>query len=89
MFCDLVITGLAGIRPQEGNRLTVNPLIPADAWDYFCLVNIPYHGHTLAIFWDRDGKRYNRGAGFHILIDGKEKMKMDGLSEKPAVIILD
>jgi hypothetical protein len=87
-FCDLIITGLAGLRPSEGNELTVFPLVPNDM-PYFCLDNIPYHGHTVTIFWDRDGKRYSRGAGFHVLIDGKEKTATDRLPEKPLVMVLE
>jgi hypothetical protein len=71
-FCDLVISGLAGIVPQEGNVLVVDPLLPDDAWDWFCLDGVPYHGHSVTIVWDRTGKRYNRGMGLIVLIDGKE-----------------
>jgi hypothetical protein len=87
-FCDLIATGLAGLRPSEGNQLSVFPLVPHYI-PYFCLDNIPYHGHTLTILWDKDGKRYSRGLGFYILIDGKEKMKMDKLPEKPVVVVLN
>jgi hypothetical protein len=74
-FCDLVITGLVGIRPQEGGKLTVNPLIPADTWDYFCLENVPYKGRKLTILYDKSGKKYNRGKGFCIFVDGVLKKK--------------
>jgi hypothetical protein len=87
-FCDLIITGLAGLRPSEGNELTVFPLVP-NYIPYFCLDNIMYHGHRLTIFWDKDGKRYSRGAGFHVLIDGQAKTAMDRLPEKPLIIVLD
>jgi hypothetical protein len=70
-FCDLVITGLIGIRPQSGNSLIINPLLPADTWDYFCLDNILYHGKILTVFYDKTGKRYKRGKGFFVLADGK------------------
>jgi len=38
-FCDLVISGLIGLRPQDGNTVTVNPLVPQEQWDWFCLDN--------------------------------------------------
>jgi hypothetical protein len=74
-FCDLVISGLVGIRPSEGNLLTVNPLIPADTWDYFCLENVLYKGHKLTILYDKSGKKYKQGKGFRIFVDGVLKKK--------------
>lgn len=70
-FCDLVISGLAGLVPREDNVLQVHPLIPEDAWDWFCLDGVPYHGKMLTIVWDRTGDRYGKGRGFHIFADGK------------------
>lgn len=71
-YCDLIITGLAGLRPRADNVVEVNPLIPDGTWNYFALDKIPYHGHTLAIFYDRSGERYRRGIGLHVLADGNE-----------------
>jgi trehalose/maltose hydrolase-like predicted phosphorylase len=73
-----VITGLAGIRPQEGNKLTVNPLVP-DTWDYFCLENLVYKGHKLTVLYDRDGKKYKKGKGLMLFVDGKLKKKRKDL----------
>lgn len=70
-WADLVVTGLAGIRPSEGNKLTVNPLLPQGTWDWFCLDAVPYHGHIITVLWDVDGRRYGRGAGLTVLVDGK------------------
>ena len=67
---DLVVTGLAGIRPSEGNKLTVNPLLPQGTWDWFCLDAVPYHGHIITVLWDVDGRRYGRGSGLTVLVDG-------------------
>lgn len=71
-FSDLVISGLVGVRPSDSNELVVNPLVPDDAWEYFCLDNLYYRGKTLAICYDKTGKRYNKGTGFAVFIDGKE-----------------
>jgi len=49
----------------------VNPLLPASTWDWFCLDGVPYHGHLLTILWDRDGRRFGRGAGLRLLADGR------------------
>jgi hypothetical protein len=71
-FCDLVISGLVGIVPQDDNTLVVDPLLPNDSWDWFCLDDVPYHGHNVTVIWDRTGKRYNRGTGLVVLVDGEE-----------------
>ena len=71
-FNDLIITGLIGLRPRLDNTIEVNPLIPADKWDWFCLDNVLYHGHNLTILWDKNGDRYHCGKGLRIFVDGKE-----------------
>jgi hypothetical protein len=70
-FADLVISGLVGLRPREDGIVDINPLIPADSWDWFCLDQVQYHGHMLTILWDRDGSHYNRGAGLRVFCDGQ------------------
>ena len=69
-FCDLVITGLVGLRPRDDDTVEVHPLAPAD-WPYFALDGVPYRGQTLSIVWDRDGTRYKLGKGLHLLANGK------------------
>ena len=70
-FNDLIITGLVGLRTRDDDLLQLHPLAPAD-WDYFALDQVPYRGLLLTIFWDRDGSRYGRGAGFRVWADGRE-----------------
>ena len=70
-FCDLIITGLVGLRPSADNIVTVNPLVPANKWDYFCLDNIAYHDKTLTILYDKTGKRYQKGKGFMLFENGR------------------
>jgi hypothetical protein len=70
-YADLIITGLAGLRPRADETIEVNPLLPAGSWDWFCLEGVPYHGRTLAIYWDRTGRQYNRGKGLTVLVDGR------------------
>ncbi|HPT25761.1 MAG TPA: trehalase family glycosidase [Bryobacteraceae bacterium] len=70
-FCDLVITGLCGLRPRPGPIVEVNPLLPQGAWDWFCLDGVPYHGRSLAILWDRDGSRFGRGSGLRAFDGGR------------------
>ena len=70
-FADIVITGLVGLRPQADGSIVVNPLVPADNWDYFCLDGIRYHGKMLTIVWDRDGQHYRQGQGLTLMVNGK------------------
>ena len=71
-FADLLITGVIGLRPRADDVLEIHPLLPADSWDWLCLDQVKYHGRSLAIIWDRDGTRYQRGAGLSVWIDGHE-----------------
>ena len=68
-YIDPLITGLVGLRPRADDSLEVNPLAPEE-WDWFALNGVQYHGHTVSIFWDRDGTRYGHGKGLTILADG-------------------
>lgn len=79
-FCDLIITGLVGIRPQEGNELVVNPLVPDNSWSYFCLDNLYYHGKKITVLYDQTGKRYRKGKGLIVFVDGKRKAVDSGLA---------
>jgi hypothetical protein len=71
-FADLVISGLVGLRPRADDVVEINPLLPAGAWDWFCLDNIHYHGHELTILWDRTGSKFDSGAGLRLFVDGVE-----------------
>ena len=71
-YCDLIISGLVGLRPRADDSVEVNPLIPDGLWDYFCLDHLHYHHRILTIFYDQTGARYGRGKGLHVLADGKE-----------------
>jgi len=70
-FADLVITGLAGLRPRMDSKVEVNPLIPEGSLTYFALTGVPYHGTTLDVLYDRTGSRYHKGAGLHVFADGE------------------
>jgi hypothetical protein len=71
-FCDLIITGLVGLRPRADDTVEVNPLVPPDTWDFFCLDRVPYHGRMLTILYDRTGNKYGKGSGLRIFADGRE-----------------
>ena len=79
-YCDLIISGLIGIRPQENGMLMVNPLLPDDTWDYFCLENVMYRGKTIIVLYDKTGTKYHKGKGFMIFVDGKPKASSNAVS---------
>jgi hypothetical protein len=78
-FADLVINDLIGFKPREDNFLEVYPLIPKGQWDWFILANISYHDKTITLLWDKTGKKYNKGKGFQIYVNGKLFYKTDDL----------
>lgn len=85
-FCDLVINDLIGIKPRADEAFGFYPLIPEGKWGWFLLDNISYHGKTLKLRWDKDGKKYRQGKGLYVYADGKEIYRSANL--KPAVIRL-
>jgi hypothetical protein len=82
-FCDLIITGLIGLRPQE-EGVVINPLLPDNSWTYFCLDNISYHGKILTVLYDKTGNQYHRGKGLMVFVNGK----LTGKSQKLGTIKL-
>ena len=71
-FNDLIITGLVGLRPRADDIFEVNPLLPANQWDWFCLDNILYHGKIITIVWDKTGAKYKKGKGLSVFVNGKK-----------------
>jgi hypothetical protein len=69
-YNDLIITGLAGLRPRDDNVVEVRPLLPEDTWPWFCLDNVLYRGHILTIVWDETGEKYGVGQGLSVFTDG-------------------
>lgn len=79
-YADLVITGLVGLRPRPDDIVEVDPLLPSDAWNWFALDNLPYHGQRLTIVWDRTGEKYGLGPGLRVLASGIEIARSRTLS---------
>lgn len=71
-FVDLVLHGLLGIRPRATDGIVdINPLLPLTSkWAYFCADRVKVHGRMLTVLWDETGRKYGRGAGFRIYVDG-------------------
>lgn len=80
-FNDMIITGLVGVRPREDNTLEVNPLIPEETWDWFCLDNLLYHGKIITVVWDKHGDKYHLGKGLRIFVNGIEVGHSDKLEK--------
>jgi len=70
-YADLLITGVIGLIPRADDVLELDPLLPAEAWDWFCLDGVRYHGRMITVIWDKDGTRYQRGVGLSVLVNGK------------------
>lgn len=80
-FCDLIITGIVGLRPRADQTIEVRPITPAGKWQYFCLDKVRYHGHDLTILYDQDGSRYHVGKGLQVWVDGKLAGQRDTLGK--------
>jgi hypothetical protein len=63
-FIDLVMTGICGIRPAEGDRLVIHPL--GTSLDSFAATEIHYHGHIIDVQW-------NKTCGLRVVIDGNRE----------------
>ena len=90
-YVDLVISGLAGLRPRADDVLEINPLVPVDAdptnsVDYFCLENVLYHGQLVTIVYDRDGGHYKNGAGLSAYVNGRQVLAPLALGKKDIAI---
>jgi hypothetical protein len=84
-YNNLVISGLCGIRPDESDTLTLNPLID-DRIQYFYLDDVRYHGHKLTVIYDKEGNKYRFGQGLTVLVDGEQKVVMQN-NDKYKVVI--
>lgn len=80
-FNDLIITGLMGLRPRTDNILEVNPLVPVNQWNWFCIDNILYHGKIITILWDKEGTHYKKGKGFSVWVNNKKRISSDKIEK--------
>ena len=80
-YTDIVITGLAGIRPADNdNVVTVNPLLEKGDLKYFILENVSYRGHDITVVYDEDGSHYDIGKGLLVYVDGELKASSSELT---------
>jgi len=82
-FADLIITGAVGLVPNDSGAIQIDPLLPPDAWDWFCLDDVNYNGKMLTILWDRDGKRFGQGPGLSLWTNGEKTTLRPDLGKWP------
>lgn len=80
-YCDLVISGLAGLRARDDDKIEVDPLFEANDLYYFCADGILYHGKLITVLWDKKGKKYLKGKGLKIYVDGKLEAESDEIKK--------
>ncbi len=80
-FCDLVLNGIVGIRPQADKTLVIDPLFEEKDLEYLCADGILYHGKYVCVCWDRNGERYGKGKGLRVLVNGIEAARADTLQK--------
>ncbi|MCW1885472.1 trehalase family glycosidase [Luteolibacter flavescens] len=85
-YCDLILSGLVGIRPAVGNKLEIDPLLPPGRWRYFSVERVRYHDREVSVVWDEDGLRYGRGKGLRLIVDGKVIASRPDLGKLSAVL---
>jgi hypothetical protein len=73
-YNDVLLAELLGIVPRTDNILEIDPLLPANALDRFVLDGQMYHGHRIALRWDKKGPQ---GARFEVWLDGKQVGRSD------------
>lgn len=70
-YCDLVLSGLCGIRPKDDGKIEIYPLFDEEKTDYLCADGVLCHGKQISLVWDKLGNRYGLGKGLFVLCDGK------------------
>ena len=81
-FCDLIISGLVGIQPQLDGTIIIESLLPEGKWDWFSLSKVYIAGKEITVVYDKTGKKYGRGKGFSVFVDGKMTAHSDTYASK-------
>jgi hypothetical protein len=69
-YADLIISDLVGLKSRPDDIVEINPLVSPSSWKWFCLENVKYHGRDLTILYDSSGRRYGRGKGLFVYVNG-------------------
>jgi hypothetical protein len=86
-YCDLIISGLVGLKMHDDYAISVAPLIPEDTWGWFCLEEIHYQGKSLTVVYDKTGEKYNMTPGLSLLIDGVVAAHTNSTHGIPPIVI--
>lgn len=78
-FCNLIISGLIGVHPQDDGSVIIRPLVPEGHWDYFCLDNVYCQGKMLTIIYDKNGTKYKKGKGFMVYVNNKRLLHVPNI----------
>ena len=62
---------VVGLIPSANGSLVVNPLVPAEALPWWAADGMVLHGRVVSVLFDADGKKYGKGAGLKVWLDGK------------------
>ncbi len=76
-FCDLVISGLAGIRVCHG-KLIISPLFSDNDLSCFCADGIKIKNSFISVSFDRCGKHFEKG--LNLYINGKKIASSEDIS---------
>ena len=77
-YCDLVITGLVGLRPRADDIVEVNPLVPEGPGTTSAWTTSATMAAMLTILYDKTGERYGKGKGLRVFADGHEIAVAEG-----------
>lgn len=77
-FIDLVMTGICGIIPSDGDTLTVHPL--GTSLDAFAVTEIYYHNHILSVRWDK-------ADGLTVIVDGEKEYRCPANADDVRIIV--
>jgi hypothetical protein len=80
-FADLVLRGLVGLKLDD-NQLTLDPLLPGQAWDYFSLDDLYWQGKKITIHYERQGQETGQ-PGLLVAVDGKPVASRPDLGPLP------
>jgi hypothetical protein len=83
-YNDLIITGLAGLRPREDDIVEINPMLD-ESIDYLCLENIPYHDYAITVLWDSTN-HFGQGTGLRLIVNGMELAQSESISRLTATL---
>ncbi len=86
-YPDIVIEDLIGFKAMHEDQFIIEPLLPAEEWDYFYLGKLRYHEHDVDIVWKKDWDDSKAGdqSMLCVWVDNKLVAKSEKLNNKLVV----